>query len=82
MKELTEDQKQDIREILAEQLCTYTDQVRSSSRLVEDLKADSIDAVEIIMALEKFFSIEIKNEDYDKCKTVQDIFDLVAQNLK
>ena len=50
-----------------------------SSRLVEDLKTDSLDRVELIMALEEKFKIEITDEEAEKIKTIQDVVDYVKK---
>jgi len=50
-----------------------------SSRLVEDLKIDSLDRVELIMALEEKFKIEITDEEAEKIKTIQDVVDYVKK---
>jgi acyl carrier protein len=50
-----------------------------SSRLVEDLKIDSLDRVELIMALEEKFKIEITDEEAEKIKTIQDVVDYIKK---
>lgn len=64
--------------IIAETLGIYnTTKITSESLIVEDLNADSLDQVEILMALEWEFNIEIPTEDAEECKTVKDIVDLI-----
>lgn len=53
--------------------------VTPEKNLVEDLGADSLDRVEIAMALEDEFAIEVTDEDGESCKTVQNIIDLVTK---
>lgn len=64
-----------LQEILAEQLGIDEDVVTPTSRLYEDLGADSLDCVEITMAIEEEWSIDIPNETEDGWRTVQDILD-------
>ena len=56
-------------------------EVTLDSNLVNDLGADSLDLVELIMAIEEEFDLEIEDEAAEKCQTVQDIFDLVSKLL-
>ncbi|MEZ6126197.1 MAG: acyl carrier protein [Planctomycetaceae bacterium] len=60
-------------EIVSDQLDTPKDDISRSSSFVDDLKADSLDIVELVMALEDEFDIKIPDEDYDKIKTVGDV---------
>ncbi len=66
-----------VRAIIAEQLGISEDQVRSESSFIEDLGADSLDIVELVMALEEEFEIEIPDEEAENIKTVQDALDYV-----
>jgi len=59
--------------IVSDQLDTPKDEIETSSSFVDDLKADSLDIVELVMALEDEFDIKIPDEDYDKIKTVGDV---------
>lgn len=61
-----------VRTIIAEKLGMLEEKITPSSILVDDLGADSLDAVEILMALEDEFDIEIPDEDAEKIKTVKD----------
>jgi acyl carrier protein len=60
-------------EIVSDQLDTPKDDIAQASSFVDDLKADSLDIVELVMALEDEFDIKIPDEDYDKIKTVGDV---------
>ena len=60
-------------EIVSEQLDTPQADIAQASSFVDDLKADSLDIVELVMALEDEFDIKIPDEDYDKIKTVGDV---------
>lgn len=68
-----------IRAIIANQLDLDPESITPESRLIEDLKADSLDVVELIMDLEQEFSTEIPEEDIAKVKTVGDILQFVTK---
>lgn len=67
-----------IREIVVEQLGVDAEQVTPEANFVEDLGADSLDTVELIMAFEEEFDVEIPDTDAEKIKTVQDVMDYIA----
>ncbi len=62
----------DVKEVVVEQLNVSPDAVKEESKFVEDLGADSLDVVELVMALEEKFDIEIPDEDAEKIATVAD----------
>ena len=62
-----------VTEIIVEQLGVSADQVKPESNLIEDLGADSLDAVELVMAVEEEFGIEVPDEEAEKLRTVGDI---------
>lgn len=62
-----------VREILSEHFCLSRDSIELDSDLTKDLGADSLDKIELIMALEDEFEVEILNSDMDGCKTVKDV---------
>jgi acyl carrier protein len=64
-------------EIIANQLGVDKEMVTPGANIVDDLGADSLDVVELVMALEEAFDTEIPDEDAEKIRTVQDIFDYV-----
>ena len=66
-----------IKGIIAEQLGVEEDAISMETNLMKDLEADSLDAVEIIMAIEDEFDIEIPDEDAEKFQTVADIVSYV-----
>lgn len=66
-----------IREIVADQLGVDAAQVNLDSNFVEDLGADSLDTVELIMAFEEEFDVEIPDTDAEKIKTVKDVVDYI-----
>ena len=68
-----------IREIIMEQLNVDQDDVTMDTHLMKDLEADSLDAVEIIMAIEEEFEIEIPDDDAEKFQNVSDIVRFVEE---
>ncbi len=62
-----------VKEIVCEQLGVNEDEVTPEASFLEDLGADSLDIVELVMALEEEYELEISDEDAEKIKTVQDI---------
>jgi acyl carrier protein len=63
----------DIKEVVVEQLSVSADEVKDDAKFVEDLGADSLDVVELVMALEEKFDIEIPDEEAEKIATVADV---------
>lgn len=70
-----------VREILVENLGCSEDEVKMESDLVEDLEADSLDIVELSMALEDEFGISIPDEDFEKLQKVEGIIEYI-KNLE
>lgn len=68
--------------MVAEQLGVKEEDVKPNSSFVDDLGADSLDTVELIMALEEEFDTEIPDEDAEKITTVQQAIDYISNNLK
>ena len=66
-------------DIIVEQLSVDKEKVVSAASFVDDLGADSLDQVELIMAMEEAFGIEIPDEDAEKIKTVQNAIDYVEK---
>ena len=66
-----------IKSIVVDQLGVDEDQVTEDACFVDDLGADSLDTVELIMAFEEEFDIEIPDEDAQKIKTVKDIMEYI-----
>jgi acyl carrier protein len=62
-----------IKEIIAEELGIEADEVKAESDLTDDLGADSLDAIELIMAIEEEFDVDIPDGEATKIKSVQDI---------
>ena len=71
-----------IREIIVEQLGVEPDQVKPESNFVDDLGADSLDTVELIMSFEEEFGVEIPDTEAEKIKTVQDVINYIEANKK
>ncbi len=66
-----------IKEVVVDQLGVDADQVTLEANFIDDLGADSLDTVELIMAFEEEFDIEIPDADAEKIKTVQDVVNFV-----
>jgi acyl carrier protein len=77
-KEITEKVKQ----IISEQLGVEEAEVTPTASFIDDLGADSLDTVELVMALEENFDIEIPDEDAEKIRTVQDAIDYIEKHSK
>jgi len=71
-----------VKEIIVEQLGVSPDQVKVEARFIDDLGADSLDTVELIMALEEEFDVEIPDEDAEKMVTVGDAMNYLQANVK
>ena len=70
-----------VRKIIIEQLGVKEEQVTNEASFVEDLGADSLDTVELVMALEEEFELEIPDEDAEKITTVQQAIDYITSHL-
>jgi acyl carrier protein len=71
-----------VKQIISEQLGVEESEVTPSASFVDDLGADSLDTVELVMALEEHFDIEIPDEDAEKIRTVQDAIDYIEKHSK
>ncbi len=69
-----------VKEIVAEQLGVEESQVTNEASFMDDLGADSLDTVELVMALEEEFDIEISDENAEKIQTVQDAIDYLTEH--
>ncbi|WP_297910106.1 acyl carrier protein [Thiomonas sp.] len=74
--------EQRVKKIVAEQLGVNESEVKNESSFVNDLGADSLDTVELVMALEEEFGVEIPDEDAEKITTVQLAVDYAKQHHK
>ena len=70
-----------VKSIIAEQLGVKPEEVTPEASFVEDLGADSLDTVELVMALEEGFGIEIPDEDAEKIATVSELYDYIRQHI-
>lgn len=77
-----ENVEQRVRKIVAEQLGVNEAEVKNESSFVDDLGADSLDTVELVMALEEEFDCEIPDEEAEKITTVQQAIDYISNHSK
>lgn len=73
------DIEKSIKEITAEQLNIGLDTINNTSSFVDDLGADSLDTVELVMALEEHFDAEIPDEEAENIKTIQNAIDYIVK---
>jgi len=71
-----------VKQIIVEQLGVDEGEVTANASFVDDLGADSLDTVELVMAFEEAFDIEIPDEDAEKIRTVQDAITYIEQHTK
>ena len=71
-----------IKQIIAEQLSISEDEVVNEASFIDDLGADSLDIVELVMAMEEEFEMEIPDEDAEKLLIVQDVLDYVKKRTQ
>ena len=69
-----------VKEIIAAQLSVDPEKVTSDAKFIEDLGADSLDTVELVMAFEDKFSVEVPDEDAEKLKSVADVVAYIEAN--
>ena len=74
--------EQRVREIVAEQLERDVNEVTNAASLIDDLGADSLDIVEMVMKMEEEFGIEIPDEEAEKIKTVNDVIQYITTHKK
>ena len=70
---------EEIRDVVVEQLNVSPEAVKLESKIIEDLGADSLDVVELIMALEEKFDIQIPDADAEKLISIQDVVDYIEK---
>jgi len=70
-----------VKSIIVKQLGVKEGDVKNESKFIEDLGADSLDTVELVMGLEEEFDIEIEDKDAEKITSVQDAIDYVTTNI-
>lgn len=71
-----------VKEIIVEQLDVSPEEVVPNASFIDDLGADSLDTVELVMALEEKFGTEIPDEEAEKLTTVQDVLDYINSKLE
>ena len=71
-----------VREIICEQLGVSEEEVTPEASFIEDLGADSLDIVELVMAMEEEFEVEIPDEEAEHIKTVQDAVNFINEHKK
>ncbi|HDN84135.1 acyl carrier protein [Candidatus Aerophobetes bacterium] len=71
-----------VKEITSEQLGVDESQITPEAKFIDDLGADSLDTVELVMALEETFDLEISDEEAEKLTTVQKVVDYIEEHLK
>lgn len=76
-----EDIEKRVRKIVSEQLGVDQAEIKSEASFIEDLGADSLDTVELVMSLEEEFECEIPDEEAEKITTVQQAIDYIQKNL-
>ena len=74
--------EQRVKDIVVEQLGVKPEQVTPQAKFIEDLGADSLDTVELVMALEEEFGIEVPDEQAEKLQSVGDVIKYVEENAK
>lgn len=77
---MSSDVVQKVQDIIAESLGVKRSEVVSSASFIDDLNADSLDIVELVMAMEKEFDIVIPDEKAEQIRTVQDAIDFIVAN--
>jgi acyl carrier protein len=71
-----------VKEIIADQLGVEIEKIRDDANFVQDLGADSLDVVELVMAFEEEFGIEIPDEDAEKIRTVGDVIKYLKERVQ
>jgi acyl carrier protein len=71
-----------VREIIVEQLGVSPEEVVPEASFIDDLGADSLDIVELVMAIEEEFALEIPDDDAEKIQTIQDAISYVEERVK
>lgn len=70
---------EDVRDVVVEQLSVAPDAVKLESKIIEDLGADSLDVVELVMALEEKFEVEIPDSDAEKLIAINDVVSYIEK---
>lgn len=70
-----------IKEVISEQFGVNKESITLETSFQDDLNADSLDLVELVMAMEDEFDLEVKDEDMENIKTVGDVFNYIEKNI-
>ena len=71
-----------VKQLIAEQLCISTDDISDNANVIEDLGADSLDVVELLMTLEDDFKVSIPDDRLDELKTIPQIVKIIDEYSK
>lgn len=71
-----------VKQIIAEQLCISTDEIKDDANIIEDLGADSLDVVELLMTFEDEFKVSIPDEKLEDLKSIPNIVKLIDEYTK
>ncbi len=71
-----------VKKIIAEQLCISTDDIKDDANILEDLGADSLDVVELLMTFEDEFKVSIPDDKLEELKTIPQIVKIIDENIK
>lgn len=71
-----------VKKVISEQLGIEVGEIKTEAKFVDDLGADSLDLVEMIMSLEDIFEIEISDEEAEKIQTVKDAIDFISSGMQ
>ena len=74
--------EQKVKNIIADQLGVGEEEIKPAASVIEDLGADSLDIVELVMAMEEEFEVEIPDDEAEKIKTVQDAVTFISAHKK
>lgn len=77
-----DDLEQKVKKIIAEQLGKDVEDIKNEASFIEDLGADSLDTVELVIALEDAFKVQIPDEQQENLRTVQQAIDFIRANQK
>jgi acyl carrier protein len=80
IKAMAEPVEKRVKDIICQQLGVEEDEITPDAKFIEDLGADSLDTVELVMAFEEEFGLDIKDEDAEKILTVQDAINYIKEN--
>ena len=78
---MAEDILSRVSKVVAEELAVDEDEITAEASFIDDLGADSLDVVELVMAFEEEFELEIPDEDAEEIQTIQDAVDYIEENL-